>query len=694
MQRHYLPAVSLNANYGAGRRLRGRSRTRPMTALTLTYRELRAQLKTQSDQLGKPAASSLPNIYSALTAFLAQQGFTEDAPVGSDLRESFYRRRDEHRKALEAAGRPSVYIRNRLSLLSACRQAVMQADRDEAARQSGATPFQRALRELFTAPNRHSQKGTARAVGMPLATLKRWLEGGQPRVSTVGYVARLERHFALPAGALSDLLPRSSRGTGGAVQAQQNAHASRTIHYRERHRQLSRGRYLLKDASPALRQQWQDLFRYKTSTSVVRKRRSRTGLWRLVNVAEGARPTSRWFAYLGGQHCPTADMVWTLVAQFLGWLSLSRVPAPDGEIAEDEAEGLLASGQAGSIAPMEPLAGMGLSLPEVQTLAHLADVEHVAAFAEWRQRRSGGIAHGGVLRFLTLVMSLCHPETGYLTQSGASVLGTTDPTVLEQWADSCSETYAYCKRRKGETQWQLGESRDPFEPIECLLQHEDPLVPYRDALARLNADRPATGGMAEAIWFRDRLLMKLILSNPLRRRNLCGLTWFADGTGQLVKTLQGDWVIRIPRWLFKNAKGAGKRDYEAGVHEDVVADLERYLHFYRPILIGKAVDRGYVFVSTEQPGHAWLGISQRYRALTKRYISGCPGFGVHSARHLVGCTILKKACAAGTVESAWAVVAAMLHDEEETVRQHYARFGSKDVRRLMSPHLKSAFDGV
>lgn len=684
MQCHYIPAVSLNANYAAGRRRQGRAKTRPMTALTLTYRELRARLKTQSDQSGKPAASSLPNINSALSAFLAQQGFTEDAPVGSDLRASYHRRRAEHRQALEAAGRPSAYIRNRLALLSACRQAVIDADREAAAQQSAATPFQTALRELFAPPSRHTQKGTAKAIGMPLATLKRWLDGGQPRVSTAGYVARLERHFALPGGALVDLLPPSSRAKAGEGGSQAKLAVHRPIAYRERQRQLSRERYALKDVSPGLQQQWQELLAYKTSTSVVRKRRARTGLWRLVEVPEPAKPASRWIAYLGGQRCETAQLTWTLVAQFLGWLALPRVPADDGNSAGSVAEAR----------PLEPLVGMGLAPEQVQTLAHLADVEYVAGFAEWRQRRSGGIAHGGVLRILTFVMSMCHPDTGYLTQSGASVLGTTDPAALEQWAIRCRETYDYCKRRKTETAWQLGKSRDPFEPIECMLQHEDPLVPYRDALARLNADRPATGGIDEAVWFRDRLLMKLVLSNPLRKKNLRELTWFADGTGQLGKTVQGDWVIRIPKARFKNAKGARKRDYEAGVHQDVVSDLEKYLRVYRPMLLGSTADRGYVFLSTKNPAKTWSGLSQRYRELTKRYITGCPGVGVHAARHLVGCTILAKACAAGTVESAWAIVAAVLHDEEETVRQHYARFGAKDVGRITSPYLQSAFDGV
>jgi hypothetical protein len=72
------------------------------------------------------------------------------------------------------------------------------------------------------------------------------------------------------------------------------------------------------------------------------------------------------------------------------------------------------------------------------------------------------------------------------------------------------------------------------------------------AVKMLEAQRPLAGNHDEAVWGRDLLLLALIISNPLRARNLRELTYRPDGTGHLRKTAQGEWRIVIHRHEFMN----------------------------------------------------------------------------------------------------------------------------------------------
>src|SRR5690606_11421548 len=117
------------------------------------------------------------------------------------------------------------------------------------------------------------------------------------------------------------------------------------------------------------------------------------------------------------------------------------------------------------------------------------------------------------------------------------------------------------------------------------------------------------------------------------------------------------------------------RDYDMPVQSALWPLLEQYLRRYRPLLAAPGNDR--VFVSRRQPRGEWKGLNRRYERLTKRYVHGCPGGGPHSIRHIVATTILKQT---GSVIAA----AVVLHDREETVREHYARFISEDGAQYLA----------
>jgi integrase len=182
-----------------------------------------------------------------------------------------------------------------------------------------------------------------------------------------------------------------------------------------------------------------------------------------------------------------------------------------------------------------------------------------------------------------------------------------------------------------------------------------------------------TGGKSEAIWARDRLLLSLTMSNPLRARNLKELTYKPDNTGHLRKTPVGGWRIFIPKEDFKNVNGAAKtKDYDQAVNESIWPHIDRYLRDYRNVLGGSRPDL--VFVSKKTPGREWRALNRRYEKLTRLYMAGCPGTGPHSIRHIVATTMIKNS---GDIAGA----AAVLHDEEETVRQHYKHLLPNDADR-------------
>jgi hypothetical protein len=185
------------------------------------------------------------------------------------------------------------------------------------------------------------------------------------------------------------------------------------------------------------------------------------------------------------------------------------------------------------------------------------------------------------------------------------------------------------------------------------------------ALKRLEAQRPLAGKHEEAIWGRDLLLLALMISNPLRTRNLRELTYRPDGTGHLRKTAQGEWRIVIHGHEFMNpSKG---RNYDMRVDRSVWPYIQRYLTCYRPVLVGYRPEL--VFASSSTPDRAWWGLNERMKALTRRNLN-CAGVGPHAIRHIVASSIIEKT-------GNFRLAAAILHDSPAAMKKHYSRLLTK-----------------
>src|ERR1700733_13190223 len=195
-----------------------------------------------------------------------------------------------------------------------------------------------------------------------------------------------------------------------------------------------------------------------------------------------------------------------------------------------------------------------------------------------------------------------------------------------------------------------------------------PLISIDNLVAgvkRLEAQRPLTGSHEEAIWGRDLLLLALMISNPLRTRNLRELTYRPGGTGHLRRTAQGEWRIFISGQEFMNPWEG--RNYDMRVDRSVWPYIERYLTAYRPVLGGCRPDL--VFASSSTSDGAWWGLSERMKYLTRLDLN-CAGVGPHAMRHIVASSIIEKT-------GNFRLAAAILHCSPANLEEHYSHLLTK-----------------
>lgn len=616
---------------------------------TITYGKL---MELMSEKLASSpnAQQALGNLNSALRAFMEKLSITKNCAVGSTLRASYYRNLAAHVESLSAEGRNSNYIANRKCLIAKWRQLLLELDRQHAAENKQRTPLQAALRDILN--HGFSVKRVAADAGVCLSSLRRWLNGASPNRKAYPSLRRLETFFGLHAGALVDLCTHDSGRPCDAAAGQ-----APPVEYRERLAKASRQPYALKDAAPSLRKEWSELVAHKVERLVLLERQAK-GIW---SMAKERETDSRWYCFHDHHYVPTAAVNWQHVSQYLGWLALDT--------------------QSG---------GVGIPREEVQTLTWLLATKLLQRYLKWRISKAGGVVHGGLRVFITFIHSLTHPRTGFLTQQpewARSISLFAHPLGTTAWDDNCLAASSWTKKMQATLGGDYTESRNSFEALQSVLELGNPMDAVADMVGRMRADWPSTGGIAEAIWSRDLVLIKVLASNPLRAKNLATMTYSDDNTGNLYQRGDGSWHIRFPKRAFKNFRGAAKdRDYDMPVEQSMWRDIERYLKHYRPLL-PHAKEVSYVFLSStghQSPG-PWEKLNRRVGALTRSYLWRCPGVGPHAFRHICATAILKAS------PNDWQTAALVLHDQVATVEKHYAHLRSCDGAQRMQNLLASAF---
>ncbi|WP_220271985.1 hypothetical protein [Crenobacter cavernae] len=613
----------------------------------LTYQSLLDEQtrKVQLDGLNEQTAA---NRATALRNFLRANKMRLDDVVGDEMRFKHPEAIERLIRMLEEEGRSPRSISNTRAAFRPWRDAVIEYDTALALATEKGTPFVQALKSVMADS---PVKRVAKQAGVPQDMLRGWLLGKQPRPSSAKYLMRIEGFFGLERNSLITLAgvkPRGYKAQLGGPPA--------PIQYNQTVLALTQQHYCCKPGPDSpLRQQWLEYVTYKTC-AVPRLKRTKRGKWRLSPCPLSPSTDANWWAFLDGKEVASARIAWFKTSSYLGWLSLAQERG-----------------------------GKGLSVDSVQTLAWLAVPDFLEEYLDWCKERVGK-RNQGTTQFLAFVASLVRPRYGYLWQSPEKQATLPAAYSTEEWTKLCERQFDLTEQLVSAYQGEIDVSRDSFEPIRTLVELRQPMEAIVDMIQRMRANRPVGSPSLEAIWARDLALIKLLISNPLRLRNLAHLTWRPDNKGELYQRADKSWWIRISKPKFKNRNGAaGDSIYDCAVQPSAWQDLERYLFIYRPKLLRFPSDL--VFLTRLEKGSThhrpWAELSAKVRELTAKYIPQCSGFRAHAFRHIVATSILK--AEGGTHKTA----ARVLNDRVATIEKHYdgltSNDGAMEMGRLLGP---------
>jgi site-specific recombinase XerD len=616
----------------------------------LTYQRLLDQQERNVHQL-QLNEQTAANRATALRIFLRTNALHVEDIVGNEMRVGYTAALQRMAQALASEGRSTRSVSNTRSALRAFREAVVEHDTNQALSMEQATPFVNALKSVL---GDLPPKRVARQLRIPYDMLRGWLFGKQPRPSNIRHLAALESFFGLQRDSLIALSGAKYRN----LRAQRSEVAT-TIEYNKTVHVLTQHAYCCKpEPGSQLQLQWLDFLRYKTA-AVPRFRRGRNGKWRFSPCPSMKASSKNWWAFLDGKEIASAKMAWYRFSSYIGWLQL---PPEQG--------------------------GKGFPPEKAQSIAWLVVPDYIEDYLNWWKSKIGK-RNRGTTMFIALIATVVQPRFGYLRQRNDMMATLPAEYHSEEWESLCERQFTLTEQLTSAFEGEIEVSRDSFEPIRNIIALPQPMEAATDMVQRMRADRPIASPGKEVIWARDIALVKLLLSNPLRRSNIAHLTWRADNTGELYQRADKSWWIRIAKTKFKNTRGAaGDSVYDVQLQETAWRDIERYIFEFRPKLIKYPTDL--VFLSRLMPESTehkpWFEFSRTVYRLTIRYIPQCTGFGAHAFRHIVATSILK--APGGTHKTA----AKILNDRVATVERHYDGLTSNDGAEEMGRLLGHCFN--
>jgi integrase len=179
---------------------------------------------------------------------------------------------------------------------------------------------------------------------------------------------------------------------------------------------------------------------------------------------------------------------------------------------------------------------------------------------------------------------------------------------------------------------------------------------------RTIGDASLTGSIQEAVARRNEILLGILISNPLRSKNLITLTFKPDNTGDVFRSETGQWRIRIPASRMKNRKRLKKKLYNVPIAAWLYPLIEDYINIFRPTL---GIDRKSDSFFLSNKGSRFDALNKMIFTITRTMIPGCSGFGPHALRHLVATDWLTKH------PNDFGTVSELLNDTIEVIMNNY-----------------------
>jgi integrase len=563
------------------------------------------------------------------------------------------------------------------------------------AKLNGNRPLHEVLREKLGAPDveGYAQRlaAIAKSTAITLEQLEKWVSGKTfptDRPATRVKITALEQNLEFEPDSLLSKISRSKISRYRSRNEESRAiPASGVFSRRQIHRVLSNVRIVPLKMSSDVQGFLQHLVEFKSGMGLCFDKSGQ-------GLVDRPKKNSSWGA-------ETADFNMAKLRSMVAWLCL---PSD-----ENGARKVLATAKLNELpgpelsAVVEPMfRGKGIPSTKVK-VCDLLNPANISGYLAWRTLRSQGEVHEGHSKFLKMMKALLAPKYGFVTQQpelawGFQGLGfqglkqaskTFKQDYSEQkklWADQCSQWHDQLATLSGRVMAKQDEGvpRGPKHDLEPISTLNDPLSVLINLIDRHGKGRPPgfpgrpTQTTREVIWLRDQTLLRLILSNPLRNRNLRDMTWRSDNTGNLYQK-EEEWWIRFSRNEIKN--GGGKKGaYDVQVIADLVPYLNAYLksgeNFGRGFLIkkgGKHADR--VFLTNRGTRFAAApNLSQLFARLTEGHLEDLPGskpFRSHAWRHIVATGYLKST-------RDFVTLSFILHDRLQTVLDHYAHLVPQD----------------
>jgi integrase len=336
--------------------------------------------------------------------------------------------------------------------------------------------------------------------------------------------------------------------------------------------------------------------------------------------------------------------------------------------------------------------GMGYPKNKL-TLGLLAEKDlvesYITGFKKWR---SFDKYNNGHINFLGMCTSLLRPGTGYLYQHPEFALKIGLNGDVKEWRKKCVNTRNRLlkiqqdiknAKQSGNKDFQM--ARDPKEAIVDILALPNPISVVMDMLSIMMSDvETYLHGNRKAVFFRDILLIALMVGNPLRISMFCIMKFDRN----LIRKEDGSWWIHFKREDFKNRKSIPS-DYSVLVAPELIPLIERYKTEFRPFLCG-AEESDYVFLkgtdlSKRKPRKKKPTLVYKHKRVVRDIYSFAPsvlsvrilirvneyldlpqGFMAHAFRHIVATNIIKS-----TPETGYFLASKVLHDKLETVEENY-----------------------
>jgi len=601
------------------------------------------------------------NMASALNGWTKRLGFTDETVIGAEMAAEFdshfLRHQDHLAEKLSART-----MRDQTERLRVWRQHFQEC------RHIDTLPpdFKSAFKTLFAASGL-SKAALSRESGVHSVSIHRWIDlPDLPVAHSAPEISRLEQALRVPEGTLLNRLP-GRRYSRYARTVKKKGSQQTSWGKKRAAEQKALGPYALPLVGP-LHDQLLDCIDFKSDE--LREGATRTNSWRLKPASETGCRIVKAMVSRSGAICVTAAANWAGFRSYLGFLCLK----PQGK---------------------------GLPPEDVKTLAWLVHFPYIMDYVRWLTARAGGKMHCGIPKFLDDAKCMVRPKTGFLWSrpdlastlpDAALVLGQDFPLLdaeqqAERWRALCAASHQRIAQKakaiRGSTPGKVQHSRNPKEPVAAILSSPSPLKVLLQFIHDLESNPPPIAHhRSYVVWLRDVLFAKMITSNPLRISHFAVMRYFANNTGNLYQSRNGDWRLRFLAADFKNTKGAAFEDYDVSVETSIGPWVKRYLAEARPYAIGAGecdflflpfmlgpkkglrVDGNYDVAKEGM----WDGeaMSGRMATLTRQYIPDTPGFGAHAVRAIIATDYLRRH------PRGYLTVAKLLHDDLATIYRDYS----------------------